>query len=103
MEKTKPAFLYAMLDGMLIVYTGYLFYTPRKGWAQFINKAKSQQCSAEAGTICNSVVWFYERNDDKARQMLIDHEDSEIQKYKLKILSHEKKLELLKISPLVEI
>lgn len=101
-NKQESAFLYSMWNGCLIVYKGKVIPSMKKGWSLFIHAKKHNQCSAEEGVIYNAVVWLYERDDNEAREILIDYEFCQIRNQEIKILGHKQKIEMLKTSPIID-
>ena len=47
-------------------------------WDGLTEKTKSFMCSIRPGVVCNSVVWLDERDDEKAKIILINYEEFQI-------------------------
>ena len=57
---------------------------------------KKFDCAAYEGEMHNKVVWLSERDPHKAAAILIEHEEEQIAKLRLKIRNHEDLIESLK-------
>lgn len=59
-------------------------------------RAKSYQCSVYEGVVFNKTVWLSERNDQKAKEIFLQYEESKIKELEDLIESHKKFIEVLK-------
>ena len=54
------------------------------------------QCAKDPEVVYNKILWLPDRDDDKARQILIEYEESQICKLQDKIQNHQAKINTLK-------
>ena len=77
-------FLYAYRGGKFTVHEGRVLV--RDGYhysARFyVGERKFYQCSPVSGALEHSCVWLAERDDDKARDMFVAHEEKKIAQMK---------------------
>ena len=73
-------FMYSLWSGQLLVYEGEVVKTVSMDddLGRFDGKTKSFMCSIRPGVVCNSVVWLDERDDEKAKIILINYEEFQI-------------------------
>ena len=73
----ENAFIYSVYGGSFRCYKGFIiatesFFTGKsKKHARFRNTKTGLWCSEKAGEIFNGVVWFPEKDDEKAKELLI--------------------------------
>lgn len=110
----ENAYLYSTWkDGKLNCYSGYVkeykCFDDYNGdilrptyWRfivdeKFISERQrtSYNCDREEGVIFNKVVWFRERDDEKAKTIFIEYERHQIEQLRAKIEQHERIIELL--------
>ena len=95
-------YLYSRYRGRFDVYEGCVRPSNygRGRYYQFIFKRNGKdstlQCSGEAGVVHHSVLWLPERDDTKAREIFIKHEEDAIQALREKIEHHEWNIKLIK-------
>ncbi|MBR5862180.1 MAG: hypothetical protein IKZ08_02520 [Bacteroidales bacterium] len=63
-------------------------------------KYKRRQCSVEPGVVFNASVWLPERDDDKARKLLMEYEWQCILRLQKKIEQHTRNMACLEGDPL---
>ena len=93
----ENCYLYSLWSGRLVVHPGHV----HKGYlnddvGRFQSKNKSFGCSIHPGVMYNSVVWLEERNDDRAKDILIEYEETQITALQEKIDNHLHKIKILK-------
>ncbi len=100
MDKTtfKEGFLYSVWSGELRVREGKVVIgNPFRETYTFISKdAVSVTCSNHPGEVYNAMVWLEERDDQKAKELLIDYYQNKIDDLKEVIQGHQNKINLLK-------
>lgn len=96
-------YLYSRYRGRFDVYQGDVrpsSYSRSKSNAKFTyirnGKESHLQCSIEPGVVHHSVLWLPERDDTKAREIFIKHEEDAIQALREKIEHHEWNIKLIK-------
>lgn len=112
MESSLHIFVYSIWSGELRVYEGDM-HLIRPSWRSqmlgenleprvgiFKNAVKRFECSTNPGVVHNKIVWLPERDDDKARQILIAYEETQIAKLQEKIQNHQAKINTLKEGPI---
>lgn len=96
--KRDDVYLYSRYSGRIEVYQGYVRPYTRYG-ARFTFKRGSKdaylQCPLEPGVVHHAVVWLYERDDQKARDLFIEHERNAICELQEKIKRREWNIKLL--------
>lgn len=92
-------YLYSRYSGRIEMYLGSVRpFTRYNGQFTFKRGGKNAylQCSLDPGVVHHGVVWLQERDDDKARELFIEHEELAIQELKEKIERREWNIKLLK-------
>ncbi len=94
-------YLYSKWQGRFEVQEGYVMASNYSHWiGRFVikqgHKEKNLQCPLEPGEVYNAVLWLSERDDEKARQLFIEREESIIADLKRKIERHERSIQILK-------
>lgn len=99
MRETKitNAVLYSIWKGRFDRYEGEAVVTnytyddgrPPRVYTQFLQNGKRIfTCGAQSGIAYNKTVWLEERNDELARQVLIEYEKARIDSLQKKISGH---------------
>jgi len=89
------AYLYSMWSGRPVVYQGRVVGSFKNGQARFSSFKKAHQCSLHEGELFNTVVWFKERNDQKAKELLILYEERMIRNAEMKIFKHRGTIQMI--------
>lgn len=96
-EPDAKGYVYSLWTGQLKVEEGDVYnsiYDERL--ASFITKNKKKyQCALNPGIIYNGIVWLLERDDNLARQIMIDYEEGMILKLEDKISNHRHKITMM--------
>lgn len=96
--KRNDVYLYSRYSGRTEVYQGYISPFNRYG-ARFTYKRAGKdaylQCPFEAGVVRHSVLWLSERDDQKAKELFIEHERNAICELQEKIKRREWNIKLL--------
>lgn len=97
LESVKNGYLYSMWNGIFTVYEGYLHSSIPRQHPHFKckNLRKGLGVAHKEGEIYNAMVWLYDRNDDKARKILLDYEETLIRELQARIENHQVKIDLL--------
>jgi len=90
----EHVYLYSLLNGRFTVHEGRVYEYHKRG--SFKSKTKSLGCAAEEGIVYNSMVWLKERDDARAKEILIAYAESAIVLLQERINNHLSKIELLK-------
>lgn len=95
-----PAFLYSVNQGKLVCRPGVISFDKEKklGAVFYVEPSTSItsiSVDENEGTIWNRLIWFYEKSDNKAREIFIAYEQVCIKELELKIKKHEKILQSL--------
>lgn len=81
MIKRDGVYLYSRYSGRTEVYRGILSPFNRYG-ARFTYERNGKdmylQCPFEPGVVRHSVVWLYERDDQKVKELFLEHERNAI-------------------------
>lgn len=103
MSDNRHGFVYSLWTGKLTVMEGT--FRPQRGngfgpWRRtcyFESNAEHKilECSSTPGEVYNAMVWFKERNDEKAKRVLIDYQIKQIVKLEEKIAKHKQKIKLI--------
>lgn len=96
------AFLYSMWNGRLVVYKGTVVGSFQNGQARFLSFKRAHQCSLNEGEMFNAVVWFKERDDEKAKKLLIHYEITMIVNAEMKIFRHKGTIQMIETMPVME-
>ena len=91
-------YLYSIWNGRLMVYEGTIHEIVNSSASVFGNKIKRFTCASKPGVVYNAVVWHETPDDNKARELLIEYEETAIVLLYEKIESHNAKIKLLKES-----
>ena len=83
MYQFKPVatgYLYSWRNGIFKVQQGQLFLRESvfHSGRFYVNERRFYQCNAKSGVLANRVVWLPERDDEKVRDMYIQHEEKRI-------------------------
>ena len=97
----ETAFLYTLWGGSLKAYQGEIKPVNEER-SVFRSKTKRFICASESKTIYNAVVWLPVRNDELAIELLIIHNEQQIESLKDRMLHYELKIKTLS-DALVEI
>lgn len=98
----EGAYLYSMWNGRLVVYQGKVVGSFKNGQARFHSFKKAHQCSLHEAELFNAVVWFKERNDQKAKDILIDYEQRMIRNAELKIFRHRGTIQMIETMDVIK-
>ena len=94
----NDVYLYSRYSGRIEVYQGYIRPFNRYG-ARFTFKRGGKdtylQCPFEPGVVNHAVVWLPERDDQKAKELFIQHERDAIVELQEKIKRREWNIKLL--------
>lgn len=97
----EVAYLYSMWNGRLVVYQGKVLGSFLNGQGRFRSSKKAHQCSLYEGELFNSVVWFKEREDQKAKEVLISYEKRMIRNAEIKIIRHQETIKILETTAII--
>jgi len=93
---TDCGVLYSLWSGELKSYTGKIEQVGKRPTdGLFTNKIKRFGCSINPGEVSNAVVWLPIKDDEKAKNILIEYENNQILKLNEKIENHRHKIRLL--------
>ena len=96
----SKGFLYSTWSGLFRVYEGRVVMSAyNKNNILFEQEAPARnviQCAKDPEVVYNKILWLPERDDDKARQILIEYEEFQICKLQDKIQNHQAKINILK-------
>lgn len=95
----EKVFLYSTWSGKLRVMDGIIISTKIKSTlVTFIDNSTKKviNCYAEPEEVYNAMVWLPERNDKKAKEILIKYHETEINELKEKIEGHLTKINIIK-------
>ena len=78
-ETFKDVYIYSLWKGKFLIHNGDVHV--RKNYSRYVNHAtfldrtdvRSYSCNSEPGVVYNQTVWLYEKDDEKAIQLLIDY------------------------------
>ena len=93
----ENGFLYSLWNGRFMVYEGCV--TPSvfdDNLGNFKTRTKTINCNIKPKVVYNAVVWLSTRNDELAKQILIEYEEVQIIKLQFKIDNHLTKIKVLK-------
>lgn len=96
--KRDGVYLYSRHNGQTKVYQGNLSPFNRRGYRftyERNGKDMYLQCPFEPGVVHHSVVWLYERDDKKAKELFLEHEQNAIRDLQEKIKRREWNIKLL--------
>ena len=88
-------FLYSIWNGSVKVYKGEAIVIDEKRGI-FKSKSKRFTCHAEPGKIYNVVVWLKEQDDERAVQLLIDHNYTQLYLACEKVTNYGNKIKTLR-------
>lgn len=99
--KRDNVYLYSRYRGRFDVYQGDVrpcnFHRGNGRFTHMRHRREVHlQCSIDPGVIHNSVLWLPERDDKRAREIFIEHEENAIQELRDKIEYHEWNIKMLK-------
>lgn len=86
--------LYSIWNGTVKAYDGEIKIIDEKRGI-FKAKTKIFTCHAEPEKIYNAVVWLKEKDDEKAIQLLIDHNYAQLDLAYEKVENYERKIQML--------
>ena len=98
MANRDNVYLYSRHNGRIEVYQGYVRpYIRDKARFTFkrFGKDANLQCPLEPGVVHHNVVWLYEDDIQKARELFIEHELLAINELKDKIERHRWNIKLI--------
>lgn len=100
-EINIKGYIYSMWSGKLVVHEGYVLPSKNGRPGRFYRYRGDKllgsiMCDNEPGVIVNSAVWFEERDDKKAIDMLIQYELDQIESCEVRIENHKAKIQMLK-------
>lgn len=97
-EKSPPikAYLYSIKTGKLVVYEGFITPSSYNLRVRFFGKRKKVMCYSEPGEVFESSLWLPERDDNKARKLLIEFEEELVARYRERVQDHLSKIHTLK-------
>jgi hypothetical protein len=90
------AYLYSLWSGKLKVYEGPIYGTEYSDTGTFKTKEKRFKCSNQEGVVANSVVWLSEKDDKRAKKILIEYWESGKAVLQERIDNYDKKIEVIK-------
>jgi hypothetical protein len=97
----EHCFIYSPWRDRVAMYEGFVRSIGRRDdSAYFVNRTKRLSCARAAGEVYNSMVWLTERDDDRARKLLITHEEVQIGLIQKRIDNHRAKINTLKEGPI---
>lgn len=97
-----PAFLYTIYQNTLRCRTGIISldkerkYLSGRFYIKYFEKTNIIDVDIQEGVMWNRTVWFYEKSDEKARELFTDYEQRCIQELERKIKQHKEILNSLK-------
>ena len=96
-EKSPPikAYLYSIKTGKLVVYEGFVTPTIWDLRLRFLGKKKRLLVPLEPGEVCDSSLWLSERDDAKARKLLIRNEERHLLELYKQVANHQDKIKTL--------
>lgn len=90
------ACLYTVKRGILNMYEGDVHKTWQDWEGLFKTGNKNIPCSSQSKFVVNGMVWLLERNDDLARDLLIQYEEAQIAMLERGIEINRIKIKMLK-------
>lgn len=96
------AFLYTIYQNTLRCQTGIISLDKEKKlggrfYVKYFEKTNIIDVDVQEGIMWNRAVWFYEKSDEKARELFTDYEQRCIQELERKIKQHKEILNSLKV------
>ena len=88
-------FLYCIWNGSVRVYEGEVIVIDEERGI-FKSKIKRFTCHAEPEKIYNAVVWLKEQDDERAVQLLIDYNYTQLYLACEKVANYENKIQMLR-------
>lgn len=97
---SDTAYLYSTWSGNIAIKIGRVVEHQgfrNTGTGTFIdeNEIKIVSCHLEPGKIYNASVWLPQRDDEKAKEILVKYHENEIKKLKEKIENHINKINII--------
>lgn len=87
--------LYSIWNGSVRVYEGEAIVIDEERGI-FKSKSKRFTCHAEPGKIYNAVVWLKEQDDERAVQLLIDYNYTQLDLTYEKVYNYQNKIQMLR-------